>query len=125
MSASDPRPPIWVGHVVLESDRIEETAAFMDAIGLRKVFAGPTMAIHELRGGTHLLVFPKGTVPNGPAAFDLMVEDVAAFRRELQAKGFAPTEMESVPAMRHDRFTVREPGGNVLTFYSSHVSGPV
>jgi hypothetical protein len=125
MSAVDRRPPVWVGHVVLESDRIGESAAFMDAIGLRKVYSGPSMAIHELRGGTHLLIFPKGTVPGGPASFDLMVEDVAAFRGDLLAKGLAPTEIESVPQMHHERFTVREPGGNVLVFYSSHVSGVV
>lgn len=119
------RPPIWVGHVVLESDQIEESAAFMDAMGLRRIHAGPTMAIHELRGGTHLLIFPKGTIPGGAAAFDLMVEDLVAFRRELEAQGHAPGAIESVPAMHHDRFTVREPGGNVLTFHSSHVSGPV
>jgi len=123
MSTTDPRPPIWIGHVVLESDRVADTAGFMATLGLRTIFSGPAMAIFELRGGTHLLVFPKGQVPGGPGAFDLMVDDLQAFRARLAAGGAEPSDIESVPAMHHDRFTVREPGGNVLTFHSSHASG--
>ena len=123
MSTLDPRPPIWIGHVVLESARVEATAGFMATLGLRTIHSGPTMAIFELRGGTHLLVFPKGQVPGGAGAFDLMVDDLQAFHGRLVAGGVSPSDIESVPAMHHERFTVREPGGNVLTFYSSHVSG--
>ena len=125
MSAPDPRPSVWVGHVTLESDRIAETAAFMAALGMRTVFAAPEMAILELRGGTHLLIFPKGRVPGGPGPFDLMVDDLNAFRERVRAAGCEPGAIEHMPAMHHHRFTVREPAGNVLTFYSSHVSGPV
>jgi hypothetical protein len=123
MSTPDPRPPIWIGHVVVESDRVEATAEFMATLGLRTIYSGPAMAIFELRGGTHLLVFPKGQVPGGAAAFDLMVDDLQAFRAQLVAGGAAPSDIEGVPAMHHDRFTVHEPGGNVLTFHSNHVSG--
>lgn len=48
MSASVDRPPIWVGHVVLESDQVVESAGFMRALGMRPVFQGPAMAIFEL-----------------------------------------------------------------------------
>ena len=123
MNPSDPRPPIWVGHVVLESERVEDSAGFMAAIGMRPVFRGAAMAIFELRGGTHLLIFPRGKVPGGGTSFDLMVDDLRAFHRRLAAEGFAPGGIESVPAVHHERFTVREPGGNVLTFFSSHVEG--
>jgi Glyoxalase/Bleomycin resistance protein/Dioxygenase superfamily len=123
MSTSHSRPPIWVGHVVLESDRVEDSAEFMSTIGMRPIFRSPEMAIFELRGGTHLLIFPKGKVPGGAASFDLMVDDLRAFHQRLSAEGFMPTEVESVPAVHHLRFTVREPGGNVLTFFSSHVEG--
>ena len=123
MSASDPRPTIWVGHVVLESDRVAESAEFMLALGMRSVFRGPAMAIFELRGGTHLLIFPKGMVSGGAASFDLMVEDLRSLHRRLSSEGFAPSEIESVPAIHHERFTVREPGGAVLTLLSSHVEG--
>lgn len=116
-------PEIWIGHVVLESDRIPESADFMVTLGMRSVFRGSEMAIFELRGGTHLLIFPKGTVPGGVAPFDLMVDDLRAFHRRLSAAGFVPTEIENVPAIHHERFTVREPGGGVLTILSSHVEG--
>jgi hypothetical protein len=123
MSASSDRPPIWVGHVVLESDRVAESARFMLALGMRPVFQGPAMAIFELRGGTHLLIFPKGTVPGGAAAFDLMVENLRSLHQQLTDEGFTPSEIESVPAIHHERFTVREPGGVLLTMLSSHVEG--
>jgi len=121
----DSLPEIWIGHVVLESDRIAESAEFMLALGMRAVFRGPEMAIFELRGGTHLLIFPKGTVPGGATSFDLMVDDLHAFHQRLSAAGFAPTEIESVPAIHHERFTVREPGGSTPTVLSSHVEGRV
>jgi hypothetical protein len=123
MNPSDPRPPIWVGHVVLESDHVETSAEFMAAIGMRPVFRGAEMAIFELRGGTHLLIFPRGRVQGGATSFDLMVDDLRAFHQRLSAEGFAPSGIESIPAVHHERFTVREPGGNVLTFFSSHVEG--
>jgi len=116
-------PEIWIGHVVLESDRIAESADFMLALGMRSVFRGAEMAIFELRGGTHLLIFPRGTVPGGAASFDLMVDDLHAFHQRLSTAGFAPTEIEDVPSIHHERFTVREPGGSNLTILSSHVQG--
>ena len=123
MSDSDARPSIWVGHVVLESDRVEASAEFMLRLGMRSVFEGSDMAIFELRGGTHLLIFPKGTLPGGAAAFDLMVEDLDSFHQRLSDAGLCPTAIERVPAIHHERFTVCEPGGAVLTVHSSHVEG--
>lgn len=121
MSSMASLPEIWIGHVVLESDRIAESADFMLALGMRSVFRGPEMAIFELRGGTHLLIFPRGTVPGGAASFDLMVDDLHAFHQRLSTAGFAPTEIEDVPSIHHEQFTVREPGGSNLTILSSHV----
>lgn len=125
MNTSDHRPPIWVGHVVLESDRVTESAEFMAGLGMRAVFRGAEMAIFELRGGTHLLIFPKGRVPGGAVLFDLMVEDLHALHEQLTAAGHAPSTIEHVPAIHHERFTVREPGGVMLTILSSHVEGRV
>src|SRR6266576_2391090 len=74
----DLRPPVWVGHVVLETDRLAETEQFMRTIGLRSVVHRPQVAVLELRGGTHLVLTPgKGAVPS-EAPFDLMVEDLEA-----------------------------------------------
>lgn len=122
MRPEDPRPPVWVGHVVLESDRLEETAQFMRTIGMRVIFPGPRVAVFELRGGTHLVVIEKQTVAAGDAKFDLMVEDLHATHRELTSFGLQPSTIETAANMPHEYFRVREPAGHVITFYSSHVS---
>lgn len=123
MSTEGLRPPVWVGHVALETDRLAESAQFMRTIGMRAVFEGPEVAIFELRGGTHLILLAKPEVVPGEAPFDLMVEDLRATHRHFTALGLAPTAIEAVPAINHERFRVREPGGHLITFFSNHVSG--
>ena len=62
MSEEDPRPPVWVGRVVLETDRLEESARFMRSIGMRPVYPRPEVAVFELRGGTHLILIAKSEI---------------------------------------------------------------
>ena len=119
----DLRPPIWVGHVVLESNRLDESAQFMLTIGLRPIYQGPSVAIFELRGGTHLIIIPKTEEAGGDAKFDLMVEDLHATHRRFTEMGLAPSPIEAVPDIDHERFQVREPAGHLITFFSNHVSG--
>jgi hypothetical protein len=119
----DDRPPLWVGHVVIHSDRLAESAQFMRAIGMRPIHEGSTIAIFELRGGTHLLLLPKKKVKGGDAPFDLMVDDLRATHRRFAELGLSPTPIEAVPKIDHELFRVREPAGHVITVYSSHVAG--
>ena len=123
----DDRPPLWVGHVVLETDRLAESAQFMRTIGMRPIHEGPTIAIFELRGGTHLLLLPKKKVKAGKepgdAPFDLMVDDLHATHRRFAELGLAPSAIEAMPKIDHELFRVREPAGHVITVYSSHVAG--
>jgi len=123
MGAQDDRPPLGVGHVVLETDRITESARFMRMIGMRPIFEGPEVCVYELRGGTHLILMAKGTIVPGNAPFDLMVDDLRATHRRFASLGLAPSPIESRPAIDHEIFTVREPAGHAITFFSSHVSG--
>ena len=123
MNVNDPRPPIAVAHIVLETDRMEASAAFMQAIGMRPIFLGPSVSVLELRGGTHLLLMQKEDVKAGPAPFDLMVDDVHSTREHFTALGLSPSAIEARPAIGHEVFTVREPAGHVITIFSSHVSG--
>lgn len=124
MIEKDLRPSVWVGHVVLETARLEESAQFMITIGMRAVSRGSDVAIFELRGGTHLvLVLKNEVVPGGDAPFDLMVEDLHATHKHFTSLGLAPTPVEAMPSVAHDVFRVREPGGQLITFYSNHVSG--
>lgn len=123
MSAKDLRPPVWVGHVVLETNRFEESAQFMRTVGMRPVHQGPEVAIFELRGGTHLILVAKSDVAPGDASFDLMVEDLRATHERFTALGLAPTPIDGKPSIDHELFRVREPAGHLITFFSNHVSG--
>ncbi|HXH42186.1 MAG TPA: VOC family protein [Thermoanaerobaculia bacterium] len=122
MSDQDQRPTVWVGHVVLETDRLAESEAFMRKIGMRSVVQRPNVAVLELRGGTHLVLVAKAGAVAGDAPFDLMVDDLQATHLRFTALGLDPTPI--VPASsNHESFSVRDPSGHVITFMSNHVSG--
>jgi catechol 2,3-dioxygenase-like lactoylglutathione lyase family enzyme len=120
----DLRPPVWIGHVVLETDRLAETEQFMRTIGMRSVVHRSNVAVLELRGGTHLVLTPAKGAIAGDAPFDLMVEDLEATHQRFTDLGLNPTPIGTASA-NHRTFSVREPAGNVIAFMSSHVSGPV
>lgn len=122
MSEEDLRPPVWVGHVVLETDRLLESAAFMRRIGMRSVVERPEVAVLELRGGTHLVLLAKPAITPGDAPFDLMVEDLRSTHEMFTKLGLEPTPIEKL-SRDHDYFKVREPAGHVISIVSNHVSG--
>src|SRR4051794_36323287 len=103
MSKDDLRPPVWVGHVVLETDRLSESVAFMRKIGLRLIVERPEVAVLELRGGTHLVLIAKANVEAGNAPFDLMVEDLHATHQSFVELGLEPTPIEKL-SREHDYF---------------------
>lgn len=123
MSSSDERPAVGVAHVVLHTDRMTETAEFMRTIGMRSIFDGPEVSVYEMRGGTHLIMMKKENVAPSDAPFDLMVDDLRETHKRFLSLGLAPSAIEARPHIDHEIFTVREPGGHVITFFSSHVSG--
>lgn len=116
-------PAVGVAHVVLETDRMDESSRFLRFIGMRAVFDGPAVSVYEMRGGTHLILMAKEAVAGGDATFDLMVDDLRAMHARLQAAGFDPSPIEARPAIDHEVFSVREPAGHRITFFSSHASG--
>jgi Glyoxalase/Bleomycin resistance protein/Dioxygenase superfamily len=123
VTGADARPPLAVAHVVLQTDRMDESAHFMRAIGLRPIFEGSPVSVYELRGGTHLILMLKNEIAPGNAAFDLMVDDLYATHQRFTSLGLSPSSIEARPAIGHETFTIREPAGHVLTIFSSHVSG--
>jgi hypothetical protein len=123
MNEMDQRPSVWVGHVVLETDRMEESSAFMVKLGMRAIFLGADISILELRGGTHLIVMRKSEVTAGAAAFDLMVDDLHEAHRRFASLGLEPSEIESMPNISHEVFKIKEPAGHVISVFSSHVEG--
>jgi len=123
MSEDDQRPAVGVAHVVLHTDRMRESARFMRTIGMRPIFDGPQVSVYEMRGGTHLLLMAKDRIVAGDASFDLMVDDLRETHRRFTDLGLSPSPIEARPAIDHEVFTVREPAGHIITFFSSHASG--
>lgn len=123
MSSSDQRPSVGVAHVMLYTDRMAKTTHFMRVIGMRPIFDGPELSVYEIRGGTHLIMMKKEKIVAGEAAFDLMVDDLQETHARIASLGFSPSSIEARPQIDHEVFTVREPAGNVITFFSSHASG--
>lgn len=121
----DERPPVWVGHAVLQVTDLDRASEFWAGIGLREVGRDERVAVLEFRGGTHLVLL-RG--PNPPAAdssapFDLMVDDLDATRAEWEARGLEPSVITR--GTIHDTFTVRDPDDRLATVNNSHVVGPV
>jgi len=113
---------VWVGHIVLETDRLEDSEIFMRKIGMRPIVKKANVAVLELRGGTHLVLIAKPEIITGAVQFDLMVEDLRATHQYFVGLGLSPTSIETVSA-EHERFLVREPAGHIIAFFSNHVSG--
>lgn len=114
------RPPVWVGHVSMGTALLAESEAFMQQIGMRSVFRNDSVAILELRGGTHLVLAADADAQPSDAPFDLMVEDIEATHADLAARGLAPSPIEQ--GRIHSSFTLTEPGGGRITVNSTHVS---
>jgi hypothetical protein len=123
LNQNDQRPPVSVAHVVLQTDRMDDSVQFMRTIGMRPIFDGPEVSVYEMRGGTHLILMRKDNVVAGDASFDLMVDDLHATHQRFTSLGLSPSPIEARPAIDHEVFTIREPAGNVITFFSSHASG--
>lgn len=119
-SASDPRPPVAVGHVRLAASDVAAAARWCEEVGFRPIFAAPDFAVLELRGGTHLVLRKADRKPEhgAPAPFDLMVDDIAAAHRDYAAKGLDPGEIRN--GRIHDSFTLPGPDGQLFTVTSSH-----
>ncbi len=123
-SEIDPRPALWVGHVVLRVPDPEQSKRFFIDLGLRDTEPGSgPVGILELRGGTHLLLLPTSepVAAEAESPFDLMVEDLERFREQLLALGHQPAEIRSNEF--HRFFTVQEPGGHTVIINSCHTTG--
>ena len=116
----DLRPPVWIGHVALTTDRLSEAYAFMQKLGLRGLTELENIAILELRAGTHLILRQTPDHAPGVAPFDLMVEDLEATHAQLIARGLEPSEIEG--GNIHQSFTICDPSGHTIKFNSSHAS---
>jgi len=117
---ADPRPAVAIGHVEHRVASVAKSARFFEALGVRPIFRNRDFAVMELRGGTHIILAKaKGKIGKGTEApFDLIVDDVDAFRAGCAKLGLKPSRMSR--GSIHDWFEVEDPSGYELTILSSH-----
>ena len=124
-TAKEKVPPIAIGHVTLRVSDVGLAAPFYRALGLRPILEREDLAILELRGGTHLVLFrAEGTPEAGPVrVFDFMVEDVEAAHAAMWSAGVKGTAVGEDHIAGHLWFEVTDPDGHVLRVFSSHTDG--
>jgi catechol 2,3-dioxygenase-like lactoylglutathione lyase family enzyme len=122
---SNDRPPIAIGHVSLRAVDVARAVSFYKELGMRLISQQESMAILELGGGTHLLLFQAKRAPRAGAvrSFDFMVADVAALRARLMKAGVETTEPVEDELSGHQWFQVGAPDGHLLRVYSDHTEG--
>jgi catechol 2,3-dioxygenase-like lactoylglutathione lyase family enzyme len=118
-------PPIAIGHVTLRVSDVGLAADFYRDLGLRPVLRREELAILELRGGTHLLLFrAEGKPEAGPVrVFDFMVEDIEAAHAAMRGAGVKGTAIDEDHIAGHLWYEVTDPDGHVLRVFSSHTEG--
>ncbi len=119
----DERPPVAVGHVRLPVRNVPTTSAFLQQLGLRKIFEKDTFAVLELRGGTHLILEKSRsrTKPGTQAPVDFMVDDVKEARANYAKMGMQPTRIKS--GTIHSSFMIPGPDAWSFKITSSHTGG--
>jgi catechol 2,3-dioxygenase-like lactoylglutathione lyase family enzyme len=129
-------PPLGIGHLSLTVGDLEASYRFYADLGLRSFGKGDGMAILELRGGTHLLLFRQGGPQGqdeGPfdnakaTSLDLMIagrslDELTAFRDAFAACGHAPGPIPDRQFFGHYVFKAKDPDGNEVTVSTSHAS---
>ncbi|MGI9068963.1 MAG: VOC family protein [Pyrinomonadaceae bacterium] len=125
VAKEDLPPPIAIGHVTLQVSDASRAAAFYRALGLRPILNRQELAILELRGGTHLVLFRTEDTPKaGPVTvFDFMVEDIEAAHASMMSAGIKGTAIDEDHIAGHLWFEVTDPDGYVLRVFSTHTGG--
>jgi catechol 2,3-dioxygenase-like lactoylglutathione lyase family enzyme len=119
------RPAVAIGHVVLRVADISRSAEFYRELGLRSIVERKELAILELRGGTHLLLFKARGKPRRGAirSFDFMVDSAQKLHEELAARGVSTSEIREDRLSGHSMFEITDPDGHVITVLSDHTEG--
>jgi catechol 2,3-dioxygenase-like lactoylglutathione lyase family enzyme len=136
---SNNSPAVAFGHFVMMVDDINTSYQFYTKLGLRPCGILPDLAIIELRGGTHILLFSKNDelpfsispshLGQRGAFFserlDLMIDsksksDLELYRTTLMEKGLSVDAIAQDQFFGHDYFQLADPDGNGITVYTSH-----
>jgi len=133
-------PVAALGHFVMKVNDIDTTYKFYTKLGLRPIGIYPDLAIIELRGGTHILIFSRNeelpfSINSGQIGqrrsffderFDLMIDgrlrsDLEVYRTTLMENGLSVGEISQDQFFGHYYFELVDPDGNGITLYTSHV----
>jgi catechol-2,3-dioxygenase len=132
-------PAAALGHFVMKVNDISVSYQFYSKLGLRPFGIFPDLAIIELRGGTHILLFSKhDELPSSLSSshlgqhgastserLDLMIDgkskgDLELYRTTLMEKGMPVDAIAQDRLYGHDYFQLVDPDGNGITVYTSH-----
>ena len=132
-------PAAAFGHFVMKVNDVDISYQFYAKLGLRPCGIFPDLAIIELRGGTHILLFSKhdelpfsltsSHLGQRGAFFDerldLMIDgksrsDLDVYRTTLLEKGMSVDEIAQDQFFGHYYFRLADPDGNGITVYTSH-----
>ena len=132
-------PAVSFGHFVMKVSDIDISYQFYTKLGLRAFGIFPDLAIIELRGGTHILLFNKNDeLPTSLSSsqlgqrgalfnerLDLMIDgksrsELELYRTTLMEKGLSVDAIAQDQFFGHDYFQLADPDGNGITVYTSH-----
>jgi catechol 2,3-dioxygenase-like lactoylglutathione lyase family enzyme len=129
-----------VAHLVFKVADLKRSCEFYSNLGIAPFATDDKVAIVELRGGTHLLLFEVGLAGEEVAEsvtgqfheqlserFDLMIKgkglnDLKQYRSELISRGIAAGEIPDEKFYGHHLFCIKDPDGNGITIYTSHAN---
>jgi catechol 2,3-dioxygenase-like lactoylglutathione lyase family enzyme len=136
----DNLPAAALGHFVMKVANLAASYQFFGDLGLRQVGMFPDVAIIELRGGTHILLFPEndeasssltsGRLGQRGAFFneqlDLMINgktrgELEEYRTRLLRNGIAAGEIAQEKFFGHNYFQLEDLDGHGITVYTTHV----
>src|SRR6202451_441397 len=129
-----------VAHLVFKVADLKSSCQFYSNLGIPPFFTDEEVAIIELRGGTHLILLSVDSMAGEGIAesltgqfhkrfseqFDLMIEgkgvdELKKYRLELISRGIAAGEIPDETFFGHHLFCTKDPDGNGITIYTSHV----
>ena len=129
-----------VAHLVFRVADLKRSCQFYSNLGLPPFAVDEKLAIVELRGGTHLLLFEVGLAGEDVAEsvtgqfherlserFDLMIKgkglnELKKYRLELISRGIAAGEIPDEQFYGHHLFCIKDSDGNGITIYTSHAN---
>ena len=130
-----------VAHLVFKVADLKRSCQFYSNLGLPPFFIEEKAAIIELRGGTHLILLEVDQLAGEDVAksltgqfhkrfseqFDLMIKgkglnELETYRLELISRGIAAGEIPDETFFGHYLFCIKDPDGNGITIYTSHVN---